>query len=339
MNKKLPILTIVLAAMLAACSSESASDEWSMDNDQQSEGDRLRLGACMTRSADVAVSDGTRLEFFLTSSTASARHQFTYNADADQWSSNALVYEEQTYHVFGYMPAQDVQSASIAPIASSFDYGAVLTLNGLPVVTSLDVCFVTGVKSGTGVTTVRDIADWNYLYVGQEEGANYINLALDHLFAGLSLSFRVDEKYALLRTIKLKRVQLQPSVTSLVNVSITQLVGLPSTMTFTATDTPSAAVCELFSSTDGETLTAEPSLSVSTNILPHISGLTLLSTYDVYDKAGNCIRQDCMVENKLEDVISQERGSLTNLTLTIAPTYLYILSDADLNNPVVNVEN
>ena len=82
-----------------------------------------------------------------------------------------------------------------------------------------------------------------------------------------------------------------------------------------------------------------------------VSKLILTSVYDVYDTNitpehpnGNLIRKDSRATNTLS--ISQlfkgqtesVRGWKYELMLTINPTYLYMMSDPDLNNPTVTVE-
>ena len=62
--------------------------------------------------------------------------------------------------------------------------------------------------------------------------------------------------------------------------------------------------------------------------------LTLVSTYDVYDRKGNLIRQDCTSTNTLPSLenLEAKRGDLLTLNLNVNPTYLYQLSDQDLDN-------
>ena len=68
------------------------------------------------------------------------------------------------------------------------------------------------------------------------------------------------------------------------------------------------------------------------------------STYKyTYDKNGNLIRQDCKATNTmvLEDLLREqtvtERGKRYTINMTIQPTYLYMLSEPDLNNPTVTI--
>lgn len=67
------------------------------------------------------------------------------------------------------------------------------------------------------------------------------------------------------------------------------------------------------------------------------SHFLLRSTYDVYDKAGNKIRKDCTAENKLSLTSDLSRGKMHTVNITVTPTYLYVLSDPDLDNPTVTI--
>ena len=66
----------------------------------------------------------------------------------------------------------------------------------------------------------------------------------------------------------------------------------------------------------------------------------LRSTYDVYDKKGNLVRQGCVAENRIEPAeifgSSQlRRGWKYTIQLKLKPTYLYVMSDPDLDNPTI----
>lgn len=75
--------------------------------------------------------------------------------------------------------------------------------------------------------------------------------------------------------------------------------------------------------------------------------LYLESTYDVYDKKGNLIRGGCTAKNRLtsklvhtvsETEVPIKPGERVTITLTVNPTYLYVLSDPELDNPQVTLE-
>ena len=74
-----------------------------------------------------------------------------------------------------------------------------------------------------------------------------------------------------------------------------------------------------------------------------VDKLILTSVYDVYDTKGNLVRENCKATNTLvlSDLFSEQdvsrRGCRYNVSLTIQPTYLYVMSDPDLNDPTVVV--
>ena len=67
---------------------------------------------------------------------------------------------------------------------------------------------------------------------------------------------------------------------------------------------------------------------------------TLISIYDVYDSKDNLIRQNCTAVNKIDPrkqfkKESLDRGYMYTLRFTVKPTYLYVLSEPDLDNPMM----
>ena len=77
------------------------------------------------------------------------------------------------------------------------------------------------------------------------------------------------------------------------------------------------------------------------------NSLSLVCTYDVYaidalnnNKIGTRVRENCVAVNSLTSVpslASMRRGKKTSLTLTVEPTYLYQLSEDELDNPSIRI--
>ena len=74
----------------------------------------------------------------------------------------------------------------------------------------------------------------------------------------------------------------------------------------------------------------------------------MTATYNVYDRNGNLIRKDCEAKNVLKLTKSDSdqilpgglaHGQKYTFNLTVNPTYLYVLSDPDLDNPTVTINN
>ena len=324
------LLTAIMLCclVLAACSDN--------DEDGNTGSGILQMGSCLTRSAVMAPTDRTKLEFFLASGSDSQKYEFTYQAEDGSWSTSARSGAGTNYYIYGYMPVQDGVSASAAPLEGGFGNGAVLTLDGLDPVSLQDVCIVTGVKGGNAVRRESDITEWNYLYEVQEDGANYVNILLDHLYAGLTMHFTVSESYARLRTIKLKEVALLSDGTTKTSVQITQAAQTAPVFAFTP-GTAAATTPRLMNSDEGEVLSAETPIAAECYVLPCLTRLTLKCTYDVYDKKGVLLRKDCTAENNIQKYVGMTPGLRTVLSLAVNPTYLYIMSDNDLNNPSIKI--
>jgi len=61
--------------------------------------------------------------------------------------------------------------------------------------------------------------------------------------------------------------------------------------------------------------------------------------YDVYDKENNLIRENQSARNTLSlSDLTLEQGKKYTITITVAPTYLYVLSDPDLDNPTFTLQ-
>ena len=246
------------------------------------------------------------------------------------WHSQATVVGGDTYYIYGYMPKQEPITSTITELTGG---DIQLVLSGVPAVIADDVCFVTGVKEKTG-----DLLQGSFAYVGQSDN-NFVRLLMDHLFASVKLHFTVDAEYATLRNIKLKSLTLQgtkASATATVRLRHNTTATDPvQSVTYETEGTSSTAT--FFESATGEDLTGATISNYLCCFAPTVgNALTLVSTYDVYDRKGNKIRENCTATNKLPN-LGAVRGQCVTLNLTVTPTYLYQLSDPDLDNPTVVV--
>ncbi len=301
---------------------------------------------------------------------------FFYKESDTSWYLNMKDLTTGSYQVYGYIPKEDAETATIAPNGGSYDNGAVLTINGLNSVTSSDVCVIVGAKDDssynpedTNPHTVTGLAPGRFgvNFSSGSNATNHVFLLFDHLYAALRFNFKVDATYHALRTIKLRKLELTAyadggggGVKSKFNATITLTQNGTGTspitnVVYTANaSSADAAAVKLYQwdgtkntteDTDNEVILdpTEPTRFMGCFVPGMNTYFKLRSTYDVFDKQENLIRQGCQAENTIDlrqhfgDKLTTMRGNRYSLTLTVQPTYLYMLSEPDLDNPKVTL--
>ena len=199
------------------------------------------------------------------------------------------------------------------------------------------------------------------------EGSNFVYLLFDHIYAALRFRFKVDPIYGALRTIRLRRLELiaykdgsQGAVSAkfdaVIKLKANTTGGSPiEEVTFTpvaaSASVPRVTIFEWDGTAANEVTlrTGAPADFMGCFVPGDNTYFKLFSTYDVYDNntsidpKGNLIRQGCEAENTIDlrkmfgNDLTTTRGHSYSLTLTVKPTYLYMLSDPDLDNPTVTI--
>jgi len=205
------------------------------------------------------------------------------------------------------------------------------------------------------------LSDYSYAATVTFEN-HLINYRFDNMLAGLNMKFMIDEDYSKLRFIVLKEVKLVSGVDA--SASYSAKVEFNNTgiaTTFTADGTSKAEYIVDKSADDvvlddsndsddvlegkkGFLLTTELVEYMSAYFIPAMTGISMTVTYDVYDKKGNLIREDQTAQNNLSaKALVKDGNSLVkannyiNLEIKVAPTYIYQLSNADLDNPGITI--
>ena len=253
-----------------------------------------------------------------------------------KWRASFEVVPDKTYTVYGYMPKTG-DMASV--LTKSTADAATLTITGIKPVTTDDVCIITGVEdTDDGLQEGR--FSW-YWPISEGEDSYKIHILMDHLFAAAQFHLKVDAEYAMLRTIKLKTMTLSTNkggVNATVTLTHNETGTSPiSDVTYSASGSSDAVV--IFNDDEGTALDKTMPLVINAYFAPTLSSnLTLVSTYDVYDRKGNLICQNSTATNKLPD-LDAYRGQRVQVNLTVNPSYVYVLSEEDLDNPTVKVDN
>ena len=304
--------------------------------------------------------DQTISVFFTKSDAGSYGEEYFYKENSRWKVSLQNNIQAGTYYFYGYMPHDKSINTTVSRLegSESFVDGAVVSMTNVPAVSPADFCVIIGAKNGASAnenysTTGLKRGDFQYVATGEH---NYVYLLFDHLFSALHLKMRVQGTYNNLRTIKLKELKLKTyegeegSTPSKKKTDITITLQAnnegndPITyITFTPSgeDTDAGSV---FTSETGFPLNADYQEFTGHFMPQGVTKVNLISTYDVYDKKGNLVRSNCTATNTLNlNMFSGQtqalRGCRYTISLTINPTYLYMLSEPDLDSPTVQIEN
>ncbi len=185
-----------------------------------------------------------------------------------------------------------------------------------------------------------------------EEVVNCMFLLFDHLCAALNISVKVHEDYDRLRTINLKKIHVKTGnsegITKKTDVTVTLKANDTGTdpienIVYTPTETESQGA-QVYTSAEGLALTTTKQQFLCHFMPQGTITLILTCTYDVYDKQGNMTRKDYTATNTihLDQLVSHfttaDRGKKYTVNVTVKPSYLYVLSEPDLDVPGMSVE-
>ena len=67
------------------------------------------------------------------------------------------------------------------------------------------------------------------------------------------------------------------------------------------------------------------------------TNFVLETNYDVYDRYDHLFRANQTARKRIKLQWSLTSGQIHTINITVSPTYLYVLSDPDLDNPTFNV--
>lgn len=170
-------------------------------------------------------------------------------------------------------------------------------------------------------------------------------LALDHLFAKATMSFKVDNDYNSIRTIKLK----EATISTIHGQYTGQYTYSFADREFNLVNNGEYAQDSLVTIDLIEAAQRDTAFHLDNNqmvvldnnykelgwfcFLPRndLPALDLTVKYNVYDKNGKLIREDQEVTNSnLIKISNPQKGNNYNVKVNIAPSYLYQLSDEDV---------
>ena len=348
-------LLIWWGGLLTACSDQSDIDgpqPVPADPTEDQSGEPLYVAA-MTRDGGDAVEEvdplkNENVQLFVYDGSETQSGSVLYKGKGDTsgditWNpSNIKVKPGRDYQVFGFVPSTVAGSSSI-DLTDVGNNIVKMTINDLSMISNKDVCVVIGADGKLAAGQTVKAGTFNY-HAPEDTGEGYsVSLLADHLFAGVDFQFKVSAEYAALRTIRLKSVRLKSTNTKKVRAEVILEMNDNGSnpITNVTYSTPSATEQEsilLWQSSDdkGDALSSVTPLAIQGYFASgYGSGLSVISTYDVWDKGEKeCLRKGCTAENTLSAVLVREgvdlqRGRKMTVNLTVNPSYLYVLSDWD----------
>ena len=324
-----------------------------------------------------ASTSDSNIGVFMTPGEVNPAGDFIYQgfeSGVSVWKSTIVVEQDKQYYIYGFMPRIGAESATISSLngLGDEDYanGAVISITNYDALTTADVSVIVGLRwaseeekiNGIDPVNGSDVPLGHFAYKGMESGNNRLFVLLKHVYAGMHFATKLDETYARLRNIRITKVELTA-------VGIKEKIDLTVTLTANSTGTdpmtnvqytPATSVTTnktitLYEKTDeADDLGVEVPTDRYNDFLGRLvpgstDNFILRTTYDVYDRnvtpahpEGNLIRKDCVAENKINSNLISEfpelhAGQLFTVNLLIKPTYLYQLSEPDLDNPTIVV--
>ena len=284
------------------------------------------------------------------------------------WKSTVTVTEGSQYYIYGFMPRGDADRAVISPLGANtsgpdkgYAEGAQLTIKNYESLTSADVCVLVGVRNATAEEKITgpqsDIKLGNFGYKGMANGENRIFVLLKHIYAGIHFRCSIDPAYHKLRCIRVTKLELiAEEISAKVDLTVKFVAnatgddpvgpGAVTYTSYTAVGEPTTTSTTLFpyegSPEEFEVPETTPESFLGCFVPNLVSDFVLRTTYNVYDKKGNLIRKDNVIENKINTTLIPKlkeigAGEIVSVNMHVAPDYLYQLSGTDLDNPTISL--
>ena len=283
--------------------------------------------------------------------------QGTFAPLTEGWRSTVEVEPSYKYNLYTY--SRNMPTATTPTFTFGSAANVSLTFNGLYIITELDP--LVGVAAAGASLPANNVPPANYpdltkgsfslgtIPAAATDGSKFkAFLALDHLYSKATISFKIDETYSNLRQVRIKDVQIKMDKGTLTGNHVYTFADQGLAWANDKTIGGGAISIDLY---DGENATATPAqgndyIALTTSLqqfgyyyflpLDPVPAMYLEVTYDIYDLAGNPVRvNQTATNNSLFAAINYNGGKAaagTNyiVNILVSPTYLYQLSDDDL---------
>ena len=292
------------------------------------------------------------------------------------WRSTLMVENNTNYYIYGHTAIPGVEWPTNADFSFTDLSHVTVSFKGIDIVSNTDplVCRASAGKKLIASDTEEylgpdDLTEGVFEKIIINESAEdqqngnttKVFMALDHLYAKVNLSLRMDNSnannvYNDLRTIKVKDVSICTDkgrmgvtnensrhtldmVTGVLTLSSDKVLLPDTELSPSVLNGPSSTAVK---EEDGTlVLTTDYKDAGWFTFLPiyadefhnNIPELNLKVLFDVYDKTGVKIRENCTAVNKniLKKIYNPQKGYCYNIKISVKPTYLYQLSDTDVD--------
>ena len=274
------------------------------------------------------------------------------------WQSNITITDAGTdnhYLIYGFMPI-DAENVSISPLSTNYNAGASMSIKGLKVLTQTDPCVIVGVgrqqESTSDVTLKWGTFDFTFKE-GTSDVIDYMSILLDHIYSRYHFQVKIDADYAQLRTIKITKMTLEAlsndgtqtvgTVNATVNIQTNTTNTNPiSSVTFTR-NTGTRSVTFFENTTTPLSLTTSYQDAGFCLAPGDQRWFRLTTVYEVYNRDNKHIRTNTATNTfdtanfKEHKITNTNPGLDHTIQIIVNPTYLYVLSDSDLDNPTFDI--
>jgi len=288
------------------------------------------------------------------------------------WQSNITITDagpDNNYLIYGFMPI-DAENVSISLLSPNTNYkaGATMSIKGLKVLTQTDPCVIVGV--GKQETSTPDVTlKWGTFDFTFKEGTSdvtdYMSILLDHIYSRYHFKVKIDADYAQLRTIRITKMTLEAlnndgqtlgSVNAMVNIQANTTNSNPISSVSFNPNTGARSVTLFDKATTTNTSYTNGIVLDKTKTDFQEAGFCLApgdqrcfrltTVYEVYnrsDKENKLIRTNTVINTfntanfKEKKITNTNPGLDHTIQIIVNPTYLYVLSDSDLDNPTFDI--
>jgi hypothetical protein len=276
------------------------------------------------------------------------------------WQSNITITDagpDNNYLIYGFMPidAENVSISLLSP-ATNYKAGAKMSIKGLKVLTQTDPCVIVGV--GKLETSTSDVTlKWGTFDFTFKEGTSdvidYMSILLDHIYSRYYFQVKIDADYAQLRTIKITKMTLEAlsndgtqtvgTVNATVNIQTNTTNTNPISSVTYSRNTGTRSVTFFENTTTPLSLTTSYQDAGFCLAPGDQRWFRLTTVYEVYNRDNKHIRTNTATNTfdtanfKEHKITNTNPGLDHTIQIIVNPTYLYVLSDSDLDTPTITI--